>query len=397
MAPSPSESTDLASPPPSKITDLNEDSLSHCASYLSLQDISNLAMTCKFLKRVSYSDSIWQRCFSERWPNEVARISSTSSGVRDAYLARHASMHQFKFVDPLSADLYTNAKPFDHIILDKNDVIFSQGSSIQSVKIDSNGEDSVVTLSDHNARITCMRLFPIYETSLYRSQSQIKENVLITSSCDHSIRLWWKGSCQRCFRGHNGPVSTLSDKLLGDSSAKLLASGGEDGTVRLWSLSSSAKRGQHALKATFYGHEKPIKLMSVAGHKASLLVTISKDSKVRVWDTTTSSAIRSSCCVGMTCLPGTPVDMKCHESLLYVAAGSSVGVVDLRTMQKVITAASYQPRLCSFAIVPSKSLICTGGSGKEEMLITQPTPTIIHALPLRKKEEATTIGHDGLI
>uniref|UniRef100_A0A251J913 F-box domain-containing protein n=1 Tax=Manihot esculenta TaxID=3983 RepID=A0A251J913_MANES len=280
MAPSPSESTDLASPPPSKITDLNEDSLSHCASYLSLQDISNLAMTCKFLKRVSYSDSIWQRCFSERWPNEVARISSTSSGVRDAYLARHASMHQFKFVDPLSADLYTNAKPFDHIILDKNDVIFSQGSSIQSVKIDSNGEDSVVTLSDHNARITCMRLFPIYETSLYRSQSQIKENVLITSSCDHSIRLWWKGSCQRCFRGHNGPVSTLSDKLLGDSSAKLLASGGEDGTVRLWSLSSSAKRGQHALKATFYGHEKPIKLMSVAGHKASLLVTISKDSKL---------------------------------------------------------------------------------------------------------------------
>lgn len=157
MAPSPSESTDLASPPPSKITDLNEDSLSHCASYLSLQDISNLAMTCKFLKRVSYSDSIWQRCFrycfcsspllflvllfsfqykdrnrivlnlySERWPNEVARISSTSSGVRDAYLARHASMHQFKFVDPLSADLYTNAKPFDHIVLDKNDVIFSQ-------------------------------------------------------------------------------------------------------------------------------------------------------------------------------------------------------------------------------------------------------------------------------
>lgn len=80
-----------------------------------------------------------------------------------------------------------------------------------------------------------------------------------------------QGSCQRCFRGHNGPVSTLSDKLLGDSSAKLLASGGEDGTVRLWSLSSSAKRGQHALKATFYGHEKPIKLMSVAGYELAAL------------------------------------------------------------------------------------------------------------------------------
>lgn len=76
-----------------------------------------------------------------------------------------------------------------------------------------------------------------------------------------------QGSCQRSFRGHNGPVSTLSDKLLGDGSSKVLASGGEDGTVRLWSLNSSGQRGQHALKATLYGHEKPVKLMSVSGYE----------------------------------------------------------------------------------------------------------------------------------
>lgn len=45
----------------------------------------------------------------------------------------------------------------------------------------------------------------------------------------------------------------------------MLASAGEDGTVRLWSLASSGKRGQHALKATLYRHEKPVTLMSVAG------------------------------------------------------------------------------------------------------------------------------------
>ncbi|XP_022740507.1 uncharacterized protein LOC111292396 isoform X1 [Durio zibethinus] len=180
------------------------------------------------------------------------------------------------------------------------------------------------------------------------------------------IRLWWKGACQRCFIGHNGAVSTLSDKLLGDEGAKVLASSGEDGTVRLWSLSSSGKHGQKALKAMLYGHEKPVMLMLVAGHaffsvrKLSclflvclittlrkfefyiyiffiynpwlicssffqaqnfLLVTMSKDSKVRVWDTSTSSAIRSSCCVGMASVAGAPVDINamkpCSMLLLF--------------------------------------------------------------------------------
>lgn len=85
---------------------------------------------------------------------------------------------------------------------------------------------------------------------------------------------------------------------------------------------------------------------------------------MRVWDTNTSSAERLSCCVGMTSVPGAPVNMKCHESMLYVAAGSSVIAIDLRTMQKVITAAIYQPKLYSFEIMPSKSLICTGGNGR---------------------------------
>lgn len=78
-----------------------------------------------------------------------------------------------------------------------------------------------------------------------------------------------------------------------------------------------------------------------------------------VWDTTTSSAVRSSCCVGMTTLPGTPVGMKCHESLIYVASGSSVVGIDLRTMNKVLTLKT-QEDIHSFEMLPLKSLICTG-------------------------------------
>ncbi|PSR87657.1 F-box/WD repeat-containing protein [Actinidia chinensis var. chinensis] len=380
--------------PSSSITDLNMDSLVHCADYLSLRDISSLAMSCKYLGRVASSDSIWLRFSREQWPEYISSGFTQTLSVREAYLARHTAVQQFKFVDPLVADLYTEAKPYNHLFLNKNDIIFSQGSLVHIMRIDNflSGRGSFVTLSDHNSRITCMRLFPLSDTSLFRSKTQRDENVLVTSSRDHSIRLWWKGSCQRCFRGHNGPVSSLSDKLLGNGNGKIFASGGVDATVRLWSLSSSGKRGQHALKATLYGHEKPVVLMSVAGHKISLLVSISKDSKVRVWDTTTSSAVRSSCCVGTTSVPGAPVGMRCHESLVYAAAGSSVVAIDLRTMQKVFTVAIQQGDLHSFEIIPSKFLICAGGTDRAMLWDVRKTSETPKAEPVAELD-----GHTGAV
>lgn len=41
-------------------------------------------------------------------------------------MARHTALNQFKFIDPLVADLYTEAQPFNHLLLNDNDIIFSQ-------------------------------------------------------------------------------------------------------------------------------------------------------------------------------------------------------------------------------------------------------------------------------
>ncbi|KAL8144508.1 hypothetical protein V2J09_017540 [Rumex salicifolius] len=349
------------SSPTAIITELDDDSLALCTNYLNLRDITNMAMTCKFFKRVAYSDSVWHRLFSEKWPKQVMSGSSQSSTRREAYLARHAAVQQFKFADPLMSEFYADAKPFSHVLLQRNHIIFSQGSTIQTLMVDSllRGEDSVVTLNDHNARITCMRLYSLNEASNLQSDTEKSESVLVTSSCDHSIRIWGKYSCHRRFWGHRCPVTTLSDKLLGDESSKVFASGGEDGTVRLWSLISSGKRQQN-LKATLHGHERPVKLISVAWHKPSLLVTVAKDSKIRVWDSTALSTTRSPCCVGMTSVSGSPVSIKCYESLLYIASSNSVLAIDLRTMKKAFTAAECQPELRSFDLLPSKYLVCTG-------------------------------------
>ncbi|OIW06706.1 hypothetical protein TanjilG_04100 [Lupinus angustifolius] len=360
-----SSSSSPPSPPATtgNITNLDDDSLAHCFTDLNLHDVCNLAMTCSNLRRAAYSDSIWQRLFRKQWHEHSLPVN----GARDMYMARHNAVQQFKFTDPMDYHIYANPEPINHLFFNENYVFFSQGSLVHMLSLGSYLNDTTIdfhsmdTLRDHKARITCMRLFSLDETTLSRGQTQREQSILVTSSCDHSIRLSWEGSCLRCLRGHNGPVLSLSNKLLGDGRSKVLASGGEDGTVRLWSLSS--KRGAHALKATLYGHEKPVSLMSVAGHKTSLLVSMARDSKVRVWDTASSSA-RSSCCVGMTSVPGAPIDMKCHESLLYVASGSSVTAIDLRTMQKVITTSVHKRKLYSFDIFPSKSLICTGSDGR---------------------------------
>lgn len=63
-------------------------------------------------------------------------------------------------------------------------------------------------------------------------------------------------------------------------------------------------------------------------------------------------------------MPGDPVGMKCHESLVYVATRPSVVAIDLRTMQKVFTAAIRRGDLFSFEALPSKSLICAGSTDR---------------------------------
>ncbi|XP_059294009.1 uncharacterized protein LOC132047119 isoform X2 [Lycium ferocissimum] len=233
------------------------DSLVQCASYLDLHDLSNMAMSSKYLQRAAYSDSIWQSFFRQQWSPVVPSGFPQTSTAREAYLSRRTDLMQFKFVDPLVIDFPTEAKPHENLHLEQDTILFSQGSSVHVLNINNflNGRDPYVTLRDHTARITSMR------------------------------------------------------------------------------------------------------------HKTSLLVSISRNSKnsgqVMVWDTATSSAVRSSCCVGKSTLPGAPKAMKCHESLIYAAAGSSVVAIDIRTMRQVFKV-NHQEELHSFQMLPEKSLICTG-------------------------------------
>ncbi|KAG5040481.1 hypothetical protein JHK85_012957 [Glycine max] len=74
------------------------------------------------------------------------------------------------------------------------------------------------------------------------------------------LQIWWKVSLSKAalVRGHNGPVVFLSNKLLEEDNRAKHWQVEEKMVlfvVRLWSLSSSGRHDQRALKATLYGHE----------------------------------------------------------------------------------------------------------------------------------------------
>ncbi|KAG5029001.1 hypothetical protein AAZX31_05G102200 [Glycine max] len=75
---------------------------------------------------------------------------------------------------------------------------------------------------------------------------QGEKNILVTSRYGGRVR------------GHNGPVVFLSNKLLEEDNRAKHWQVEEKMVlfvVRLWSLSSSGRHDQRALKATLYGHE----------------------------------------------------------------------------------------------------------------------------------------------
>jgi WD40 repeat protein/serine/threonine protein kinase len=87
---------------------------------------------------------------------------------------------------------------------------------------------------------------------------------------------------ERSSLGHRGPVRTVAIREDG----KLLASGGEDGVVRIWDLASGA------LQRTLRGHQQAI--LSVAFNRdGTLLASGSADRTVRLWNVDDGTEVRT--------------------------------------------------------------------------------------------------------
>ena len=108
--------------------------------------------------------------------------------------------------------------------------------------------------------------------------------VLATAGDDGTVRLWDVASRHALgapLRGHKGPVKAVAFS----HDARLLASAGQDGTVRLWDFAT-----RHALGAPLRGHKGAV-VDVVFSSDGRLLASAGDDGTLRLWEVTSRHAL----------------------------------------------------------------------------------------------------------
>ncbi len=117
----------------------------------------------------------------------------------------------------------------------------------------------------------------------------------LTAACALAGTEWpaswaaWTGQGHRRLRGHSGVVQTVAVGRTGDRD--VIASGGDDGTVRVWDAVTGAPVGP-PLKGSLKGHGRWVSSVAVgrAGDR-DVIVSGSLDGTVRVWDAVTGAPV----------------------------------------------------------------------------------------------------------
>ncbi len=146
-------------------------------------------------------------------------------------------------------------------------------------------------------------------------------DVLIASAGDDAtIRLWDPATGRahgEPLTGHDGPVRALAPMTLPDRQV-LLASSGDDATIRLWDPATGRAHGE-----PLTGHDGPVRALApmTLPDRQVLLASAGDDATIRLWDPATGSIAR------IVTLGVAASSMAAEQGKLYV--GSTVGLLAL--------------------------------------------------------------------
>ncbi|KAI5477830.1 phospholipase A-2-activating protein [Pseudohyphozyma bogoriensis] len=143
---------------------------------------------------------------------------------------------------------------------------------------------------------------------------------VLTGAADNDVKLWRDGKAVKTFKGHTQPVRALAKLSPGVGDGSLFASAGNDGSIRLWSLTTG--EAVHVLN----GHDSFVySLSAIPDSLGGGLISGGEDRTMRVWRAADGS------CEQTIVIPAISVWTVACLPTGDIAAGSSDGIIRVFT------------------------------------------------------------------
>jgi WD40 repeat protein len=178
-------------------------------------------------------------------------------------------------------------------------------------------------------------------------------DLIASGGIDGTVRIWEASSVRpiRALRGHRGPVSTLA--FVSDGAT--LASGSFDNSLKLWDTGTGKET------ATLRGHKEPILVVAVS-RDGRTIASSSDDLTVRLWDVSTKQERRKWH------LPGGPVQALAFsgdgKTLATGSDDANVRLLNAGTDEKRVTLVGHSGPVESLAYSPDGKILASASDDR---------------------------------
>ena len=137
-----------------------------------------------------------------------------------------------------------------------------------------------------NEKETRLYRFKGHSKPVHKVKYSLSGNLLASVSSDHTCRLWAPkpNAASMILRGHQGAVNDVDFGIGTSYEDSLLLTCSNDKTLRIWNLSE-----QPSFEASLVGHTNWVTSCSFSPERSNTTASGSDDGTVRIWDITSSS------------------------------------------------------------------------------------------------------------